>query len=201
MRLRIVQLTCLLWANVEDTGSKVYFGIVIDAGKYEKYAFNINRVYICSVFPLEGVNLSPSADKFMTIDFTSEWEFHVSMTDLPGPLAPPDRSRPSRKMTARSYSWTTLKHTKRENGIVRNTTTHDKKTRIAPHTPESSTEDCSAKWKFIVIGRAIPRSRWCMYIHLRGCSSVSVLILSIQVHLFNTVLPRTTKQFSHLPDF
>ena len=34
---------------------------------------------------------------------------HCGLTRTPGPLAPPERSRPSLKMTARSYSWTTCK--------------------------------------------------------------------------------------------
>ena len=36
----------------------------------------------------------------------------------PGPLAPPALRRPSLKMTALSYSWTTLTHMKRERGRV-----------------------------------------------------------------------------------
>ena len=33
--------------------------------------------------------------------------------DVPGPLAPPDNRRPSRNMTALSYSWTTCNHRQR----------------------------------------------------------------------------------------
>ena len=40
------------------------------------------------------------------------------MKNTPGPLAPPDRSLPSLKMTALSYSWTTFTMKNRENGMV-----------------------------------------------------------------------------------
>ena len=40
------------------------------------------------------------------------------MSRDPGPLAPPDRRRPSLKMTALSYSWTTLTEAAREQGRV-----------------------------------------------------------------------------------
>ena len=36
----------------------------------------------------------------------------------PGPRAPPDRRRPSLKMTALSYSWTTFTEAAREQGRV-----------------------------------------------------------------------------------
>ena len=40
------------------------------------------------------------------------------MKNRPGPFAPPALSLPSLKMTALSYSWTTLTHMKRERGRV-----------------------------------------------------------------------------------
>ena len=40
------------------------------------------------------------------------------MKNTPGPEAPPDSSRPSLKMTARSYSWTTFTVKRRESGKV-----------------------------------------------------------------------------------
>ena len=43
---------------------------------------------------------------------------HGMMKNTPGPLAPPDRSLPSLKMTALSYSWTTLTAKMREKGSV-----------------------------------------------------------------------------------
>ena len=44
--------------------------------------------------------------------------------NTPGPLAPPDTSLPSLKMTALSYSWTTLTAKKRLKGrvVIINTT-------------------------------------------------------------------------------
>ena len=40
------------------------------------------------------------------------------MKKTPGPLAPPVSSRPSLKMTALSYSWTTFTMKNREKGMV-----------------------------------------------------------------------------------
>jgi len=41
------------------------------------------------------------------------------MLILPGPLAPPDKRRPSRNMTALSYSCTTCKEIKKVTHILR----------------------------------------------------------------------------------
>ena len=50
------------------------------------------------------------------------------MKKTPGPLAPPDKSLPSRKMTDLSYSWTTLTTKKSERG--RETTTKRREPRV-----------------------------------------------------------------------
>ena len=44
---------------------------------------------------------------------------HGTMKKSPGPTGPPRLTRPSRKMTARSYSWTILMQKQRENGNVK----------------------------------------------------------------------------------
>ena len=54
---------------------------------------------------------------------------------LPGPLDPPWSSRPSRNMTALSYSCTTLKQTQREKGIVTRTRAHEIIVRSSPQSP------------------------------------------------------------------
>ena len=41
-----------------------------------------------------------------------------TMKKSPGPTGPPDLTRPSRKMTALSYSWTILMQKNSENGNV-----------------------------------------------------------------------------------
>ena len=41
-----------------------------------------------------------------------------TMKKIPGPTGPPDLTRPSRKMTALSYSWTILMQKNSENGNV-----------------------------------------------------------------------------------
>ena len=43
------------------------------------------------------------------------------MKNIPGPLAPPALSLPSRNMTDLSYSWTTFTEKKRDTGRVRRT--------------------------------------------------------------------------------
>lgn len=57
------------------------------------------------------------------------WVFEGTL-DSPGPLAPPCNRRPSRKMTARSYSCTILMHRHSENGNVAPITSIEKTVRI-----------------------------------------------------------------------
>ena len=54
---------------------------------------------------------------------------------IPGPLDPPCRRRPSRNITALSYSCTTLKQTQREKGSVTRTRPHEIIVRSRPHRP------------------------------------------------------------------
>ena len=56
----------------------------------------------------------------------------------PGPLAPPDRSRPSRKTTALSYSWTTFTVTQSEKGSVTRTSIKETKVRNIAQIPGPS---------------------------------------------------------------
>ena len=60
------------------------------------------------------------------------------MKNTPGPLAPPDRSLPSLKMTARSYSWTTLIVYRREKGSVATIRMKDTMVSRKLHTPGPS---------------------------------------------------------------
>lgn len=64
--------------------------------------------------------------------------------NLPGPREPPDNNRPSLKMTARSYSCTTLKHTHSENGKVTMTSNHEISVRRNPHNPAPLVSPSSA---------------------------------------------------------
>ena len=71
-------------------------------------------------------DLIPGSKQTMTVrSYSYKWSAHVShlsthgtMKKTPGPLAPPLTSRPSRKMTALSNSWTTLTTRRRERGRV-----------------------------------------------------------------------------------
>ena len=56
----------------------------------------------------------------------------------PGPLAPRERSRPSRKTTALSYSWTTLTVTQSEKGRVTRTSIKETKVRNIAQIPGPS---------------------------------------------------------------
>lgn len=56
------------------------------------------------------------------------------MKNIPGPLAPPLRSRPSLKMTTRSYSCTTLMQKKKDIGRVNSTSMSEKAVRRMAHT-------------------------------------------------------------------
>merc|ERR1719203_1105933 len=60
---------------------------------------------------------------------------HGSTKKIPGPLDPPCRRRPSRNITALSYSCTTLKQTQREKGSVTRTRPHEIIVRSRPHRP------------------------------------------------------------------
>jgi len=68
------------------------------------------------------------------IDFSSGLDDGRSRK-LPGPLDPPWSSRPSRNITALSYSCTTLKQTQREKGIVTRTRAHEIIVRSSPQSP------------------------------------------------------------------
>jgi len=63
---------------------------------------------------------------------------HGKTKKMPGPRDPPLRSRPNLKMTARSYSCTTLKQTKREKGRVTSMRSQEKPVKMLPHTPTPS---------------------------------------------------------------
>ena len=58
----------------------------------------------------------------------------------PGPLAPPANSLPSLKITALSYSWTTLTTKKREKGRKRMMRKQEKRVRSLEHTPGPSSQ-------------------------------------------------------------
>ena len=84
---------------------------------------------------------------------------------LPGPRLPPESNRPSRKMTALSYSWTTwnvfqwdlnhcwlwlkftLKQTQREKGRVTMTRPQDMAVRSHPHSPMPLSDSSAASQK------------------------------------------------------
>lgn len=60
------------------------------------------------------------------------------MKNIPGPLDPPRTNRPSLKMTARSYSCTTLTQKKREKGRKTTITTTEMTVSRKEHKPGSS---------------------------------------------------------------
>ena len=67
---------------------------------------------------------------------------YISMQGItkktPGPEAPPDRSLPSLKMTARSYSWTTLTVKRRDRGKVTMIRSTEARVSRFAHTPGPS---------------------------------------------------------------
>ena len=63
------------------------------------------------------------------------WSTQGITKKTPGPLAPPERSRPSRNMTALSYSWTTLITRQREKGRVAMTRRREQRTRRLAQRP------------------------------------------------------------------
>merc|ERR1719203_2653604 len=87
---------------------------------------------------------------------------HGSTKKIPGPLDPPCRRRPSRNITALSYSCTTLKQTQREKGSVTRTRPHEIIVRSRPHRPtplsdssvvQSGTRDISSLPRPIVVSQ------------------------------------------------
>ena len=76
----------------------------------------------------------------------------------PGPLAPPDRSRPSRKTTALSYSWTTFTVTQSEKGSVTRTSIKETKVRNIAQIPGPSGSAEKRKKKRINVGHIVIES-------------------------------------------
>ena len=73
------------------------------------------------------------------------------MKKTPGPLAPPDSSRPSLKMTALSYSWTTFTTKKREKGSDARMMRREMMVMRVAQTPapSSHTEQQSSVWTLL----------------------------------------------------
>ena len=97
--LKKLLISHLLWGNIEADRSEIDFLVSVNTRNYKKYPGTLKETSVI-------ITLLPPA----------------SSPILPHTLAPPLTRRPRRKMTARSYSWTTLTHMYRENGTVAATT-------------------------------------------------------------------------------
>ena len=110
------------------------------------------------------------------------------MKNRPGPFAPPALSLPSLKMTALSYSWTTLTHMKRERGRVARNRRNETAVRKREQIPGPSGSAAIEVFMFGSIsglgGNRTYGVKW---------SVLLVLLVLVQFRVYRIVFPATVR--------
>ena len=110
------------------------------------------------------------------------------MKNRPGPFAPPALSLPSLKMTALSYSWTTLTHMKRERGRVARNRRNETAVRKREQIPGPSGSATIEVFMFGSISGLGGNRTYGV-----KCSVLLVLLVLVQFRVYRIVFPATVR--------